>query len=124
MTPTTLRAPDGCEWRLAYTTNGLIAFEEETGTDVLALLNAGNLNLRSLRALVWAGLLEHQPGMSLAGAGQVIDACGIKPAADRAGLAVAEAFRMEPTPGKAGSPKESRSGNARRGSASTGAPPG
>jgi len=119
MTPTTLRAPDGSEWRLAYTTNGLIAFEEETGTDVLALLNAGNLNLKSLRALVWAGLLEHQPGMSLAGAGQVIDACGIKPAADRAGQAVAEAFRMEPASGKV-----SKSGNARRGSASTGALPG
>lgn len=61
---------------LVLSMNALCRAEEITGISFLSGEVAFQ-NLRAMRALVWAGLLHEQPGLSLADAGEIIDSVGM-----------------------------------------------
>ncbi|MGI3164978.1 hypothetical protein [Pseudooceanicola sp. 200-1SW] len=83
-------------WKLAFTTNAMCAYEEETGKDftsvaeVLAKAENGRLSMRVLRTILWAGLQEHHEGMTMRQAGNVLDACGM----NDTGRAIGDALRL------------------------------
>jgi len=106
--PTILRAADGSEWQLVYTVNAMIAFEEETGSDLLSVFKDGQIGLKAARSLIWAGLKTHHPGMTMDAAGDVIDACGFQAAMDGVAAAITAAFPAQKQAGKGG-----RAGNGK-----------
>ncbi|MBE3637464.1 hypothetical protein [Mangrovicoccus algicola] len=99
-----LKTLDGAEeYRLRFTTNAMVAFEEETGTTVLSVVkvfdkgNEAEIRFATVRMLAWACLLDGRPGITQVEAGEVIDACGgvarVMPAI---GEAIRAAFPEEP----------------------------
>lgn len=68
----------GQAFRLTFDFNALAFFEEVTGKPVLGALaemEAGSTALVSdLRALCWAGLQRHHPGLTIADAGDLLSA--------------------------------------------------
>lgn len=64
---------------LRFTNNSLCEVEDALGINlpqVFAQMNGGAPSLRLLRALVWGGLRHDKPKLTLAEAGDVIDAAG------------------------------------------------
>ncbi|MBR9765336.1 MAG: hypothetical protein GYB53_17905 [Rhodobacteraceae bacterium] len=88
----------GEAWKLAFTTNAMCAYEEETGKDFTAVAESlngakeGRVSMRVTRTLLWAGLQEYQEGTTLRDAGKVLDACGMAPAFQAIGSAIRLAF--------------------------------
>lgn len=86
----------GEPWKIAFTTNAMCAYEEETDKDftsvaeALSGANEGRLSMRVMRTILWAGLQEHQEGATMREAGKVLDACGMTPT----GEAIASAIRL------------------------------
>lgn len=62
---------------LCITLNALCRAEEVTGTSFLAGEIAFQ-NLRSMRAILWAGLLHESPDLTLLDAGNIIDEVGME----------------------------------------------
>lgn len=68
---------DGKTWVLQFTANAIAELEDATAKpigDFLADLPKGGV--RAMRTLMWAGLLHHQPGLTQAQTGDLIDAMG------------------------------------------------
>ncbi|UIJ43725.1 hypothetical protein LZK98_11550 [Sphingomonas cannabina] len=79
----------GKAYELQFTINRMCVLEDHLDTDIMRIgmeLDRG-VSMKTLRALFWAGLGEKE--MTLAHAGEVIDALGVK----RAVAAATEAFR-------------------------------
>lgn len=124
----TLKTRDGQEFRLAYTINAMIAFEDRTGGDVLAAAQeferrgaemvagrALSMPLRPVRGLIWAGLIEHHPEMTEDAAGKVIDGAGLVAAVTAMMAALRVAFPDPETPDAGASDRPGKP--ARRGKA-------
>lgn len=95
----TLTSKDGSEhWKLAFTTNAMCAYEEETQkpftsvAEVLQGAETGRLSMRVLRTILWAGLIEHQESATLREAGRAMDACGFQAVGQQIAAAVRLAF--------------------------------
>lgn len=110
-----LAPKDGGEgWKLAFTTNGMCAYEEETKkpftsvSEALSDASHGRLSVRALRTILWAGLQEHHEGTTMRDAGKVLDASGMTAAGKAIGDAIRLAFPEEKPAagngGKAGKP--------------------
>ena len=70
---------EGKTYRLRFSWNAAAEFEEPAGRsfyDAADALAAGRLSVRTLRAMLWAGLQEHQPGLTLKEAGVLIEKVG------------------------------------------------
>jgi hypothetical protein len=70
---------DGKAYTMRLSANALCELEgvlQRSAPEVFAGL--GDVDFRSVRAIVWASLTESVPGITLAGAGTIIDAVGIK----------------------------------------------
>lgn len=74
---------DGKTLKMQFTANALCALEDASGKGAVQFVQglekqaeAGDLRLASIRLLVWAGLKQHQPKISIEDAGNVIDALG------------------------------------------------
>lgn len=86
----------GRAWVLRYTVNALCELEDVTGEPVAVLAAAmsdpARLRLGTMRALLWAGLRDRQPEITLDAAGDLLDVAGIGPAIAAVGDAFALAF--------------------------------
>lgn len=82
---------DGVQYRLRFTWNAAVEYEEIAGrplSDALLDVAREKLSAKSLRAMVWAGLQEHHPQVSLAETGKLIDQLGRREAARLMGVAL------------------------------------
>lgn len=72
---------DGATISMRLSANALCELEgvlQRSAPEVFASL--GQIDFRSVRAIIWASLTESKPGITLSGAGTIIDAIGIKTA--------------------------------------------
>ena len=70
---------DGRAHRVRFSWNSAAIYEEAAGkplSDALLDIAREKLSARSLRAMIWAGLQEHHPDVTLSDAGRLIDAMG------------------------------------------------
>lgn len=69
----TITLKDGKVYKIEYTLNALIEIEELFGdiTEVYTLFE--NFNLKKLRGLLYAGMVEHQPALTVREAGSLLD---------------------------------------------------
>lgn len=68
---------DGATYTLVLDFNSLCEFEAETGKNALTILDGmdvGEVSAVDLRALMWAGLREHHPDITLQMAGRILSA--------------------------------------------------
>ena len=67
------------EYTFRLGANALCRFERETSLPIgkLSGLNVENIEIRVVRALIWAGLKDHHPEMTIDMAGDVIDEIGM-----------------------------------------------
>lgn len=101
------------EHTLVFSFNVMCLLEEQTGlkTGQLIQMMQQNMGLTDLRAFIWAGLQEKQPGTSIEQAGEIIGEVGIEPAMEALQQAVEAAFSSdEPESGKANPRKAARTG--------------
>lgn len=71
----------GKQHELRFTINNMVAFQEATGEDLMKVIEgfeAGDIDLKKLRALFWAGL--GQTEMSHEEAGDIMDDLGFQEA--------------------------------------------
>jgi hypothetical protein len=91
----------GKRYVLKFSANALAELEAALGIPILAMadrFSAGNAGVRELRALLWAGLSEGQPGMTLLDAGRLIDEVGIREVIGETLAAFEAAFPLPKTP--------------------------
>ena len=62
---------NGRDYPLRFSINALCCLEEKTGLSLNSLPSA---QFSCLRGLVWCGLMEAQPGLTLEAAGKMLDA--------------------------------------------------
>ena len=70
---------EGKAFRVRFSWNAAAEYEEAAGkalSDALLDIAREKLSARSLRAMLWAGLQEHHPDVTLRQAGEMIDAMG------------------------------------------------
>ena len=70
---------EGKTYRLRYSWNAAAEFEEPAGRtfyEAADALSEGRLSVRTLRAMLWAGLEEQHPGLTLKDAGNFIGKLG------------------------------------------------
>lgn len=70
---------DGKEYRVRFSWNAAAEFEAPAGRtfyDAADDIAAARLSVRTLRAMLWAGLQEHHPGLTLREAGRLIEKIG------------------------------------------------
>jgi hypothetical protein len=78
---------------LAITTNAMVRYQEAAGETIFQGLQAfdtGDLDIRRLRLMIWAGLVDRSRGLDEIG--DLIDELGIRAAAEKLGAAVRAAF--------------------------------
>jgi len=61
------------QYKIEYDMNAICEFEEITGMQVAYMTNRSLSGLNSLRALIWAGLIKHQPDLNLKDAGNILN---------------------------------------------------
>lgn len=91
----------GKRYILKFSANALAELEAVLGLPILQMADkftAQNAGIRELRALVWAGLIEHHPEMTLKGAGELIDEVGIREVIDETLSAFEAAFPLPEVP--------------------------
>jgi hypothetical protein len=102
---------NGQRYVLQYSIDAICTLEGETGKGIVALATEleKSPSMTLMRQLIWAGLLEHHPDMTLKEAGELILAAGgLVGAMSLFNKAFAGAFEKQdekPRPRKAGSPK-------------------
>lgn len=82
---------EGETYRVHYTWNAAAEFEEAAGrplSDALLDIAREKLSAKSLRAMLWAGLQEHHPEVTLKEAGRLIDRMGRREAQRVMGVAL------------------------------------
>ena len=84
----------GKTYHLRYTFNALIALEDELGipiSDIGSILS-DKVKLRPIRALVWAGLIHEDKGLTLEGVGEMLGLSDLAAIAEKVGEAFMLAF--------------------------------
>lgn len=95
---------DGREYALRYTVNAVCCLEEKMGLGLEGLMRT---QLSCLRGLLWCGLMESQPGITLERAGDMLQAHlemggSLRAVADTLAAALEDAgFFQEPGTGTA-----------------------
>ena len=93
-----VRAGDD-EWTFSFSINALCELEEHLGKPVpqivAALGDPASIRITDLRALVWAALLDHHDGISLADAGEVATKVGFAVCLEKVGQAFELAFPVK-----------------------------
>ena len=62
---------NGVDYPLRFSINALCCLEEKTGLNLAQLQSA---QFSCLRGLIWCGLMESEKGLTLTGAGDLLDA--------------------------------------------------
>lgn len=84
---------DGVAYSMRLSANALCELEgvlQRSAPEVFSSL--GHVDFRSLRAIVWASLSESKPGITLSGAGVIIDAVSVKTIVEKIAQLVAVTF--------------------------------
>lgn len=91
--------------KLSFSVNALCELEDHLDEPVAVtaerLKSPETVRMKTVRALVWASLLDHQPETTPAEAGQIASRVGIAVAMEKIGEAFAQAF---PAPGSSPNP--------------------
>lgn len=66
---------EGKAYRLVFSTNAICEAEEVTNKSVLVLISTMD-RVSTIRAMFWAAIKEHQPGVSLKDAGNLMQQAG------------------------------------------------
>ncbi|ODA67674.1 hypothetical protein A7A08_01709 [Methyloligella halotolerans] len=88
-------------YTLSFSHNALCELEDALDQSIAAIIDSfgsGDLDMRRLRTLVWAGLRDHHKEMGLEDAGDVASAAGLEATA----AAIGEAFQLAMPEQKAG----------------------
>lgn len=87
---------DGKQWTLAYSINALCVLEDALGMGIGEVVerfgNVQKLRLNTVRAVLWAGLNDHHPEVSLKQAGELIADMTLPTSIDLLGRAFSLAF--------------------------------
>ena len=86
-------------YTLVYSTNAICELEDAIGKGLNAIV-ADMERLSTVRAILWAGLRSRHSDITMAGAGEIIDLCGVAAATEVIGRALNAAFQK--TEGKSG----------------------
>lgn len=78
-------------YTLKFSTNAICELEEHLDLGLNSIV-ANMERLTTVRALLWAGLRAHHPEMTISGAGELIDKCGMTEATEVIGKALTAAF--------------------------------
>lgn len=62
----------GKTYHVCYDFNAIIAYEEQTGENILITFESEDIAPKKLRALLWAGLLKENPDLTLQQVGALI----------------------------------------------------
>lgn len=81
---------DGATFNMRLSINSLCEMESILQGDMMAALQ--NPDIRTIRAVVWAALSADKPGLTLAQAGEIIDAVGLAEIGKKVGDLVALTF--------------------------------
>lgn len=102
---------DGTAYIIVFDINALCALEDKSGKSAMKLFEAlsDNPDLRTLRLLVWAGLQSHIKGLTLDGAGEIMQAVGMAGLAEKLGEAARKAFPAANIEGAGGSAPDPQS---------------
>jgi len=103
----------GLEYKLSFSVNSLCELEAELDLPIASIIailqNPKEIQMKFLRALLWAGLQDHHDDVTLKQAGIIVTDMGIKPAMEAVGQAFRLAFpeppkeaKAKPNPRKAG----------------------
>lgn len=68
-------------YSVRFSHNALVALEEESGLGVVRFaekLAAGDVSIRDIRIMLWAGLIEKHPEVSLHDTGKIMDEVGLQ----------------------------------------------
>lgn len=99
----------GKHYTLSYSVNALCEMEDRLGAGATAvaaqMADPSQLRIATIRTLFWAGLRDHHPDLTEAGAGGIMSEIGIPAALEIVGKAMAAAF-----PADAGRPLAGRQG--------------
>jgi hypothetical protein len=80
-------------YRIAFTTNALCEWEEMTGQSIKDLTTSmSNPTIKMMRSLLWAGLRDFHPEVSLKDVGDIIDEVGVPVASSIISKAFSVAF--------------------------------
>ena len=100
---------EGKAYRVRFSWNAAAEYEDAAGrhlSDALFDIARERLSARSLRAMLWAGLQEHHPEVTLKEAGSLIDKLGRKEAQRVMGVALRYFFpEIAPAETKATDPQ-------------------
>lgn len=86
------------ELKLRFTTNAMVAYEELMGAEFTSVMEhfrnatGGRIAFKVMRAILWAGLVEHQPDIKVSDAGGILDRVGLTEAMAKVSEAVQSAF--------------------------------
>lgn len=84
---------DGATYTMRLSANALCDLEGVLQCNAnQAFAAMGQMEIRAMRAILWASLTETKPGLTLAGAGEIMDAAGLKTIAAKLGELVAATF--------------------------------
>lgn len=85
------------EHTLAFNFGAFCALEEKTGQKmpVLVQMMQDGLGFRELRDFAWAGLLEHNPGITDEAVTRLVDEVGFEQASSSVGVAVSAFFSSQ-----------------------------
>jgi len=92
---------DGVTYTLLYSNNALVALEDKIDRGIVDISsemgswaqNPNKIRLGLIRALLWAGLIEHHPDVNLTAAGELITkAGGVAKVTELVGEAFTRAF--------------------------------
>jgi hypothetical protein len=99
----------GKSYTMRFSANALCELEDATGMGINALLtilaDPAKMRLKMVRAVLWAGLQDHHPDVTLHQAGEIITDLSLTKAMDLAGKSFELAFQdtsksVPPKPGK------------------------
>ena len=82
-------------YTMRFSINALCAFEEHVGKSLMQVFSEGEkaeLSVTMIRSLVWAGLTEDKPDLTLKEAGEIIQNVGLEPMTEAMMEAVQASF--------------------------------
>lgn len=113
-------------YTLSFSINALCELEDALGDGVNAIAaqlgNPGAVRIKTLRAVLWAGLLDHHDGLSIDDAGRVMTEAGIPATMAAIGKAFAAAFPDAKPDAKANGSRPPKAGTGSRSAPRTPAP--
>lgn len=66
----------GPDHKLVLDWNALCDAEEAIGSKLPTLLQSGDIGVKDMRVIIWAGLQHHHPGMTIKDAGELMGLVG------------------------------------------------